>query len=301
VLYLHDSCSEASPKAISGRTSYLRVRLAFHPYPHLILWFFNTNRFGPPFRVTGTSPWTWVDHPVSGRRLRTHAPYSDSLSLRLRLLTLTSHATVTRRFILQKARRHSLKELRLIVSTRFQVLFHSPPGVLFTFPSRYWFTIGRQGVFSLGRWSSLLPTGFHVSRGTQDPSRRATDFGYRAITFYSGSFQNHFTYPSPFSLRVRRPTTPTDDVCRFGLFPFRSPLLWESRLLSSPQGTKMFQFPWSASCHPMDSDGGTSSSSWWVAPFGNPRINACLRLPEAYRCSPRPSSAPGAKASTVCP
>src|SRR5690625_3768087 len=32
--------------------------------------------------------------------------------------------------------------LRLLVGTRFQVLFHSPPGVLFTFPSRYWFTIG---------------------------------------------------------------------------------------------------------------------------------------------------------------
>ncbi len=29
-----------------------------------------------------------------------------------------------------------------LVNTRFQVLFHSPPGVLFTFPSRYWFTIG---------------------------------------------------------------------------------------------------------------------------------------------------------------
>ena len=35
------------------------------------------------------------------------------------------------------------KELQLFVSTRFQILFHSPPGVLFTFPSRYLFTIGR--------------------------------------------------------------------------------------------------------------------------------------------------------------
>lgn len=32
--------------------------------------------------------------------------------------------------------------LELLVGTRFQVLFHSPSGVLFTFPSRYWFTIG---------------------------------------------------------------------------------------------------------------------------------------------------------------
>jgi hypothetical protein len=197
VLYLHDSCSKASPKAISGRTSYLRVRLEFLRYPHLILWFFNTNRFGPPLRVTATSSWTWVDHSVSGRRLRTKAPYSDSLSLRLQLLALTLHATVTRRFILQKARRHPLMGLRLVVSTRFQVLFHSPSGVLFTFPSRYWFTIGRQGVFSLGRWSSRIPTGFHVSRRTQGPSRRGEDFPYRAVTFYGGSFQNHFWYPLP--------------------------------------------------------------------------------------------------------
>jgi hypothetical protein len=58
--------------------------------------------------------------------------------------------------------------LQLLVNTGFQVLFHSPPGVLFTFPSRYCSTIGHQFVFSLGRWSSLLPAGFHVPRGTPD-------------------------------------------------------------------------------------------------------------------------------------
>jgi len=31
-----------------------------------------------------------------------------------------------------------------------QVLFHSPPGVLFTFPSRYWFTIGGNVYLALG-------------------------------------------------------------------------------------------------------------------------------------------------------
>lgn len=106
VLYLHDSSSEASPKAISGRTSYLRVRLEFLRYPHLIPEFFNIRGFGPPVRVTAPSPWTGVDHTVSGLRLRTHSPYSDSLSLRLRLFTLTLHVNVTRRFILQKARHH---------------------------------------------------------------------------------------------------------------------------------------------------------------------------------------------------
>ena len=39
----------------------------------------------------------------------------------------------------------------------------------------------------------------------------------------------------------------------------------------------------------------------WVAPFGYPRINACSRLPVAFRSVPRPSSPPGAKASTECP
>ena len=53
-------------------------------------------------------------------------PYSDSLSLRLRAsLLLTSPATVTRRFIMQKARRHSTKLLRPLVGAWFQGLFHS--------------------------------------------------------------------------------------------------------------------------------------------------------------------------------
>ncbi len=83
--------TEASPKAISGRTSYLRVRLEFLRYPHLIPALFNVRGFGPPVRVTAPSPWTGVDHTVSGLRPHTHSPYSDSLSLRLRLLGLTLH------------------------------------------------------------------------------------------------------------------------------------------------------------------------------------------------------------------
>ena len=61
-----------------------------------------------------------------------------------------------------------LNVLCLLVSIGFQVLFHSPPGVLFTFPSRYCFTIGHQVVFSLMGWSPLLHTRFHVPRTTSD-------------------------------------------------------------------------------------------------------------------------------------
>ena len=61
-----------------------------------------------------------------------------------------------------------LNVLYLLVNIGFQVLFHSPPGVLFTFPSRYFFTIGHQVVFSLMGWSPLFHTRFPVSRTTLD-------------------------------------------------------------------------------------------------------------------------------------
>jgi hypothetical protein len=48
VLYLLLETSEAVPQYISGRTSYLQVRLAFHPYPQLIPAVFNRHGFGPP-------------------------------------------------------------------------------------------------------------------------------------------------------------------------------------------------------------------------------------------------------------
>ena len=72
----------ASPKAISGRTSYLRVRLEFLRYPHLIRHHFNGGRFGPPWDFTPTSTWTWIGHPVSGpmqatdRPVQTRFPYA---------------------------------------------------------------------------------------------------------------------------------------------------------------------------------------------------------------------------------
>ena len=75
------------------------------------------------------------------------------------------------------------------VGTRFQGLFHLPLGELFTFPSRYLFTIGRQVVLSLGRWSSQLPPGFHVSQGTQDTDRLASAFVYGGVTLFAAPSQ----------------------------------------------------------------------------------------------------------------
>ena len=84
-----------------------------------------------------------------------------------------------------------LNVLYLLVNIGFQVLFHSPPGVLFTFPSRYFSTIGHQVVFSLMGWSPLLHTRFHVPRITLDTIMLA----YLSFTGLSPSmvcFPKHF-------------------------------------------------------------------------------------------------------------
>ena len=67
-----------------------------------------------------------------------------------------------------KSTTSSLNALCVLVNIRFQVLFHSPPGVLFTFPSQYCSTIGHQVVFRLGGWSPRLLIGFLVSDDTPD-------------------------------------------------------------------------------------------------------------------------------------
>ena len=87
----------------------------------------------------------------------------------------------------------------------------------------------------------------------------------------------------------------------FGLFRVRSPLLTESQLLSLPRGTEMVHFPPLAFTELCVHSGMAEHDLRRVLPFGNPRIKACLRLPEAYRSWPRPSSPLCAKASTVHP
>src|SRR3954452_9986114 len=69
---------------------------------------------------------------------------------------------------MQKARGHRTSLLPPLVGTRFQVLFHSPSGGLFTFPSRYLSAIGHLGVLSLGGWSPQVRTAFHECGPTQE-------------------------------------------------------------------------------------------------------------------------------------
>ena len=107
--------SKASPKAISERTSYLRVRLEFLRYPHLIRYHFNGSRFGPPWSFTCTSTWTWVGHPVSGRiQLTSYALFRLALATASHLKCLTLPVTFTRRTILQKVPDRSLMNFRCL-------------------------------------------------------------------------------------------------------------------------------------------------------------------------------------------
>src|SRR5205823_772852 len=89
-LYLQNIFPVAAPQCISGRTSYLHVRLAFHSYPQVIPQFCNTGGCEPRRTVTSASLCPWVTHVVSGRILATEpslvgtaTPSSDSVALRL--------------------------------------------------------------------------------------------------------------------------------------------------------------------------------------------------------------------------
>ena len=132
--------------------------MAFHPYPQLIPSVFNLSGFGPPRRLTVASTWPWVDHSASGLD-----PATMIALFGLAFATASPHGLTSP--LSTNSQAHSSKgtlspllgRLQRIVGTRFQVLFHSPPGVLFTIPSRYSSAIGHQKVFrqpsGLGRFT----------------------------------------------------------------------------------------------------------------------------------------------------
>ncbi len=101
------------------------------------------------------------------------------------------------------------------------------------------------GVFSLGGWSPLLHTSFHGTGATQDQKHHST----RAFRL-RGCHPLRLAFPDHSAKRLKwlcasvlQPHHKTFALQWFGLLPFRSPLLRESRLISFPRGTKMFQFP----------------------------------------------------------
>src|SRR3954454_22267580 len=148
----------------------------------------------PTAHPPGFQPW-WVrastrSYPrftlAMGRSLRFGSRMCDSCALfGLAFATAAPHGLTSPHITNSQA--HSSKgtpsqpqgPLRRFVSKRFQELFHSPPGVLFTFPSRYLSAIGHLGVFRLTRWSWQIHTGFLGPRATWDPFRLSATFRLR--------------------------------------------------------------------------------------------------------------------------
>ena len=106
VLYHRWKTTDANPQTISGRTSYIRVRLAFHHYPQLIQSVFNRHWFGPSRSFTFAAACPWVDHSVSGVPHATCRAIHTRFRFGFGAAALTLLHMTTPRIILQKARRH---------------------------------------------------------------------------------------------------------------------------------------------------------------------------------------------------
>ena len=134
--------------------------MEFLPYPHLIPTLFNGCGSGPPRNFTSASTWTWIGHPVSGlpvltlRPIKTWFPFGSAAEL----LNLASTGNSPDRST--KSTRSHLNVLPQLVNTGFQVLFHSPPGVLFTFPSQYYALSVTKEYLALEGGPSDFPQGF---------------------------------------------------------------------------------------------------------------------------------------------
>ena len=215
--------------------------MAFHPYPQVIAAVFNRRAFGPPRGLTPASACPRIAHPASRPRRGTQVALLR-LAFAPAPFRLTSpRASDSLAHSTKGTPSHPKRVLRLLVGARFQVLFHSPPGVLFTFPSRYWCAIGHRVVLRLGWWSTQVRTGFHVPGPTQGPLRAVrSGFAYGAVT-RCGRPSHAVPLPSRTCARGRQPpdARPCNPVggtpagyARSTVWPsvpFRSPLLGESR------------------------------------------------------------------------
>ena len=94
----------------------------------------------------------------------------------------------------QKARSQAFPKrgiaLPPLVSVRFQVLFHSPHRRSFHLSLTVLVHYRSSRVFSLGKWTSLLPTGLACPVVLKVNGRSLIPFAYETITLYGGPFQS---------------------------------------------------------------------------------------------------------------
>ena len=145
---------------------------------------------------------------------------------------LTSPVSVTRRTVLQKVRGSAYIAVPQLVNTGFQVLFHSPPGVLFTFPSQYYALSVTKEYLALEGGPSDFPQGFSCPAVLWILPLPIA-FRYEALTL-SGRASQPVPLTNQLTYAVRNPSM---HARWFRLFRFRSPLLPESMFLSFPPAT----------------------------------------------------------------
>ena len=186
--------------------------------------------------------------------------------------------------------------LCVLVNTRFQVLFHSPPGVLFTFPSQYCSTIGHQVVFRLGGWSPRIPIGFHVPDGTLDTASQL-HISPTGLSPSSVGFPTPFEYILLIDYAVRTPEVLLPQVWPLPLSLATTRGISVDFFSSPYLDVSVREVPHVYLCIQYTFHG----SSPWGFPHSEIRgYIAYLQLPAAYRSLSRPSSAPDAKAFALC-
>ena len=183
-------------------------------------------------------------------------------------------------------------KLRRIVGTRFQELFHSPPGVLFTFPSRYLSAIGHQGIFRLSRWSCQIRTGFLGPRTTWEMRYGVEDISTTGVSPTLPGLSRPFVYTLDFLLRTSVVALvhafPQPPICnpyqvshRPGLASsaFARHYSRNHMLFSLPVGTEMFHFPTFPPRTLYIQVRVTGDEACRVSPFGHPGITVRLSTP----------------------
>ena len=193
---------------------------------------------------------------------------------------------------MQKARRHPLLGSDRLQAYGFRYYFTPLFRVLFTFPLRYWFTIGVYGVFSLTGWCRQIQAGFLRSRLTQDTARPQS-------CIFTRLSRSMAQLSRRFYLRLLSkcsPTTLWQHAAKVWAFPFSLATTWgiiiiffsssyldvSVRRVGFPFG--MIYLQYTRLCH--------------SEIYG---YNACVQLPVTYRSLPRPSSPLRAKAFTIRP
>ena len=134
---------------------------------------------------------------------------------------LTSQHNVTRRPVLQKVRGRTLVllpvVLPLLVNIRFQVLFHSPPGVLFTFPSRYYTLSVIRSYLALGDGPPVFPPNFSCSMVLRILTALSS-FRLQGFYLVSRMFPHIFTYNLRYLMWVQNPAHIS--IYGLGSYPF---------------------------------------------------------------------------------